>query len=58
VCGLDRTISPAVQRRWAARVGHSVEWPTSHSPFVSRPELVVELLVELAHADGTAATAP
>jgi pimeloyl-ACP methyl ester carboxylesterase len=51
VCTLDRTISPTVQRRWAARVGRSVEWPTSHSPFVSRPELVVDLLVELATAD-------
>lgn len=25
-----------------------VEWPTSHSPFVSRPELVTELLATLA----------
>jgi pimeloyl-ACP methyl ester carboxylesterase len=54
VCGEDRTISPAVQRRWAARVGGSVEWPTSHSPFVSRPELVVDLLVSLAQADAEA----
>ena len=25
-----------------------VEWPTSHSPFVSRPELVTQLLATLA----------
>jgi pimeloyl-ACP methyl ester carboxylesterase len=50
VCTEDRTISPAAQRRWAAKVGSSVEWPTSHSPFVSQPELVVALFAELAGA--------
>jgi pimeloyl-ACP methyl ester carboxylesterase len=56
VCGEDRTISPSTQRRWAARVGSSVEWPTSHSPFVSQPELVVDLLVALARAEAPATT--
>jgi pimeloyl-ACP methyl ester carboxylesterase len=57
VCSEDRTISPAVQRRWAARVERSVEWTTSHSPFASRPELVVDLLVELAGGPGAPAAA-
>jgi hypothetical protein len=56
VCGEDRTISPATQRRWASRVGASVEWPTSHSPFLSQPELVVDLLVALARAEAPATT--
>ena len=57
VCTEDQTISPATQRRWAGRVGHSVEWPTSHSPFVSQPDLVVDLLVDLARAGATAPAA-
>jgi pimeloyl-ACP methyl ester carboxylesterase len=48
VCTLDRTISPDRQRLWARRVGASVEWESSHSPFLSRPDLVAGLLVERA----------
>ena len=48
VCADDRAVHPALQRLLAARCTTSVEWPTSHSPFVSRPELVVDLLTELA----------
>ena len=48
VCSADRTIPPILQRRLAARVGRSVELPTGHSPFLSQPERVVELLARLA----------
>jgi pimeloyl-ACP methyl ester carboxylesterase len=48
VCTEDRAIHPELQHALAARCTTSVEWPTSHSPFVSRPELVVDLLAELA----------
>lgn len=47
VCAKDRAIDPALQRVMAARCGSVREWPTGHSPFVSRPELVVDLILEL-----------
>jgi pimeloyl-ACP methyl ester carboxylesterase len=47
VCTDDRAAPVALQRSSAARVGTTVEMPTSHSPFLSRPDLVTELLVEL-----------
>ena len=46
----DRAIPPGLQRAFAARIGPVVEWPTSHSPFLSRPELVTALLADQAHA--------
>jgi pimeloyl-ACP methyl ester carboxylesterase len=48
LCTEDRAISPGLQRRFAARTSEVVEWPTSHSPFFSRPELVTALLAGLA----------
>ncbi len=50
VCTEDRAIAPMMQRTLARRCGDVVEWPTSHSPFVSRPELVTELLATLARS--------
>jgi pimeloyl-ACP methyl ester carboxylesterase len=47
VCTDDRAIPVALQRSIAARIGNTVNWPTSHSPFLSRPDLVTELLLEL-----------
>jgi pimeloyl-ACP methyl ester carboxylesterase len=49
VCTEDRSVLPALQRVLARRATHAVEWPTSHSPFFSRPDLVVGLLAGLAH---------
>ena len=48
VCAFDNIVHPALQRILAARVDHVVEWPTGHSPFLSRPDLVADLLVEVA----------
>jgi pimeloyl-ACP methyl ester carboxylesterase len=48
VCTEDRGVAPELQRRLAARTTHTVEWPTSHSPFLSRPDLVVDLLAGIA----------
>jgi len=45
VCALDQGIPVPVQRDLAARCTNTVEWPTSHSPFASRPDLVASLLV-------------
>ncbi|MEU0918425.1 alpha/beta hydrolase [Streptomyces cyaneofuscatus] len=47
VCAGDRAIDPALQRTLAARCTAVREWPTGHSPFVSRPALVVDLVAEL-----------
>jgi pimeloyl-ACP methyl ester carboxylesterase len=47
VCTDDRAVPVPLQRSNAARIGAAIDWPTSHSPFLSRPELVADLLVEL-----------
>jgi pimeloyl-ACP methyl ester carboxylesterase len=50
VCLEDRAAIPEWQRATAAYIGAEVvEFPTSHSPFFSRPELVADLLARLAH---------
>jgi Alpha/beta hydrolase family len=53
VCANDLTIHPGLQRILAERCTESVEWPTGHSPFLSQPSLVVDLLVDLATRDRT-----
>ena len=47
VCTDDRALPVALQRSNAARIGSAIDWPTSHSPFLSRPDLVADLLVEI-----------
>jgi pimeloyl-ACP methyl ester carboxylesterase len=48
VCEHDRALAVWMQEAFSARATDTVVWPTSHSPFVSRPELVVDLLAGLA----------
>ena len=48
VCTEDRAIHPALQRHMAVRCSTTVEWPTAHSPFLNRPDLVASLLVDIA----------
>jgi pimeloyl-ACP methyl ester carboxylesterase len=48
VCALDRGILPELQREMSERATRTVEWPTSHSPFASRPDLVADLIESLA----------
>jgi pimeloyl-ACP methyl ester carboxylesterase len=48
VCTDDNIVHPELQRMMASRSTSSVEWPTDHSPFLSGPNLVAELLIELA----------
>ncbi len=48
VCTDDLAVPPALQRAMAARCTTSVEWPTSHSPFLSAPALVADLATGLA----------
>ncbi|CAM5624863.1 Alpha/beta hydrolase OS=Streptomyces cyaneofuscatus OX=66883 GN=G3I52_00215 PE=4 SV=1 [Streptomyces cyaneofuscatus] len=47
VCGQDRAIDPALQRKMASRCTEIRAWGTGHSPFVGQPELVVGFLREL-----------
>jgi pimeloyl-ACP methyl ester carboxylesterase len=47
VCGQDRSTSIELQRLHASRASRSVELPTGHHPFISRPDLVVEQLQAL-----------
>ena len=49
VCTADRALAPGLQWNLARRCTTTVEWPTSHSPFVSRPELVTDLLLSILH---------
>jgi pimeloyl-ACP methyl ester carboxylesterase len=48
VCGHDMAVHPDLQRIMARRSSSVIEWPTDHSPFLCRPDLVAELLVDLA----------
>ncbi|RCW39566.1 alpha-beta hydrolase superfamily lysophospholipase [Halopolyspora algeriensis] len=46
VCAEDQAVSPDRQREMAERCAATRVWPTGHSPFLSRPDLVVELITE------------
>jgi len=49
VCSQDRMIHPETQREMAAAAGAKVlEWSSSHSPFLSHPDLVADLVAEIA----------
>lgn len=48
VCEHDRAVHPGLQRILAQRCGSRRVWPTGHSPFISRPELFLDLLLPLA----------
>ena len=47
VCSRDRSTSLELQRLHAGRATRSIELPTGHHPFISRPDLVVEHLQAL-----------
>jgi pimeloyl-ACP methyl ester carboxylesterase len=46
VCTNDRALPVESQRKMAARAERVVEWPTDHSPFVTRPGAVAVLVAE------------
>ena len=52
VCAQDRTIRPDAQRENSRDAAEVVEWPVGHSPFLTRPELVADLLERLAREAG------
>jgi pimeloyl-ACP methyl ester carboxylesterase len=56
VCAEDRMIHPDTQRDMAAAAGAEVvEWSSSHSPFLSHPDLVADLVAQRAGAAEAAA---
>jgi pimeloyl-ACP methyl ester carboxylesterase len=44
VCTQDSAIHPSAQRMMATHCDETVEWASSHSPFLSMPDTVAELL--------------
>lgn len=52
VCTEDQGVHPDLQRIMARRCSETVEWPVGHSPFANRPDLVADLLVDLARRSG------
>ena len=56
VCSEDRAIHPDHQRYMARNAADVVEWPTDHSPFLTNPGLVAELVLGLA-SNSSSATA-
>jgi pimeloyl-ACP methyl ester carboxylesterase len=44
LCTADVALPPAGQRVMAARADEVVEWPTDHSPFLTRPRELAELV--------------
>ena len=46
VCAEDRATLPEAQREYAKRARRVVELPTGHHPFLSRPELLTQVLAE------------
>lgn len=48
VCTDDRAIAPSLQRWLAQRCGDVVELAASHSPFLSMPDRLAELLADIA----------
>ena len=54
VCAEDRMVHPDTQREMAAAAAAAgaevLEWPSSHSPFLSHPDLVADLVAQRAAA--------
>lgn len=44
VCTEDAALPPAAQRAMAAQATDVLEWPTDHSPFLTRPDAVADLV--------------
>jgi len=47
VCADDMAVYPELQRLMARRCETEICWATSHSPFLSRPDLFVDLIASL-----------
>jgi pimeloyl-ACP methyl ester carboxylesterase len=49
LCANDGAFPPEAQRAVATRADEVVEWPTDHSPFVTRPKELADLVVSVLH---------
>ena len=49
ICTDDQAVHPGLQQILTARASASVSWPTDHSPFLSCPDAVVDLVATIAH---------
>ena len=47
-CTNDQAIPPSSQRQMAQRAETLLEWPTDHSPFMTSPAAVAELIARYA----------
>ncbi|NEW69915.1 alpha/beta hydrolase [Streptomyces rhizosphaericus] len=52
-CEHDRALRPEIQGRFAARCSDTISWPTSHSAYLSRPDLVMDLIRTIYTADSS-----
>jgi pimeloyl-ACP methyl ester carboxylesterase len=50
ICSDDRAMPPATQEAFSGRAGRTHTLPTSHSPFLSQPDRVAEILLDLAES--------
>jgi pimeloyl-ACP methyl ester carboxylesterase len=48
VCTEDRCVAPDLQRAMAERAGERLEWASDHSPSLSHPQLVADLIIRIA----------
>lgn len=46
LCTQDRATPPAVQATWSGRAQRIIEIPTGHYPFLSRPDLLADIIAE------------
>jgi pimeloyl-ACP methyl ester carboxylesterase len=46
ICSEDRALPPAAQRKMAERADEVWEWDTDHSPFLTRPKELAELITK------------
>jgi pimeloyl-ACP methyl ester carboxylesterase len=49
VCTHDGALPPSAQREMATRATTVIEWPTDHSPFLTRPDEVAALCASYVH---------
>ncbi|MCK9894484.1 alpha/beta hydrolase [Frankia sp. AgB32] len=47
ICADDRVVHPDLQRAMAHRATHALEWPGGHSPAVTRPDALADLIAAL-----------
>ena len=47
LCERDNAVPPELQERFAKRCDRTIRWDSDHSPMLSQPDRVVDLLMEL-----------